>query len=396
MTPLNESPEPADSTTSPRPNRWHWMAFLVAIWTVFALLSAVQAVTRIPSGETIPWSVLLADRFADWYSCALFTPAYFWLARRYPVTSPRWGRGLLAHLVATQLFVVIKYALYVVAGLWLGYRTIDGSVARAIWRIIGNNIIYENMAFWAVAAVVHAVELHRTAQEREARAERLRAELVQARLDALTGQLHPHFLFNALNSVSSLMHRDVAAADAVLARLGDLLRRTLRAGETPEVTLREEFALLTDYLAVVGARFRDRLTVEMHLEPGTEHGLVPHFLLQPLVENALEHGIARRAGAGRIEVRSARTGDDGDTLVLSVTDDGAGYRAEAGASRGIGLANTRRRLAALHGDRQRLTLVDRPTGGLLVRVELPFHPADDASTEPVVPTNAERRPAPVA
>jgi two-component system, LytTR family, sensor kinase len=370
--------EAAERTPYPPPARvapWRWYAFVVAIWTIFALLSVAQGLARMPAGRDIPWAAVLSDRMADWYTCALFTPAYFWLARHYPVIRPHWKRGVVAHLAATQLFVVVKYALYVSAGDWLGYRPVAGPLAAGTWRVVRNNVITENMAFWAVAAVVHAIVFHRAAQEREARAERLRSELVQARLDALTGQLHPHFLFNALNSVSALMHRDLPAADAMLARLGDLLRRTLRAGESPEVTLEEEFALLGDYLAVVGVRFRDRLSVEMHLEPGTERAMVPHFLLQPLVENALEHGISRRAGAGRIEVRSARSSTDGDTLVLSVSDDGPGYRADASPTNGIGLANTRRRLAALYADRQRLTLTDRPTGGLLVRVELPFHVA---------------------
>jgi signal transduction histidine kinase len=358
-----------------RANRWRLLAALAAVWTLCALLSAAQAVTRAPEGVVIPWGGLLVDRFADWYSCALFTPAYFWLARRYPVTGPHWARGAAVHLAATQLFVVLKYTLYVGIGLWVGYRTVHGSVVSEIGRVIFRNIVYENMAFWAVAGVVHAIEFHRDVQEREARAERLRTELVQARLDALTAQLHPHFLFNALNSVSSLMHHDVAAADAMLARLGDLLRRTLRAGERPEVTLREEFELLADYLAIVGVRFRDRLTVTLDLAAGTEDALVPHFLLQPLVENALEHGIGRRAGAGQVDVRSDRVGD---TLVLSVSDDGAGVPPGASPPRGIGLANTRRRLAALHGDRQRLTLASRPTGGMVVRVELPFRAASGA------------------
>ena len=387
MTSLSDHHVPSPPAAD-RPNRWRWLGALVAIWTVFALLSTAQAITRKPEGAPIPWAGLLVDRFADWYSCALFTPAYFWLARRYPVTGPRWARGAAVHLAATQLFVVLKYALYVGIGLWVGYRTVNGSVAGEIGRMIFRNIVYENMAFWAVAVFVHAIEFHREVQEREARAERLRTELVQARLDALSGQLHPHFLFNALNSVSSLMHRDVAAADVVLARLGDLLRRTLRAGERPEVSLEEEFALLTDYLAVVGVRFRDRLTVTLDLAPGTERALVPHFLLQPLVENALEHGIGRRAGAGRIDVRSAREGQNGDTLVLSVSDDGPGGAPGAPPARGLGLANTRRRLAALHGDRQRLILADRPTGGLLVRIELPFRVAQNDEREPVTREDA--------
>ena len=147
-------------------NRWRWFAFLVAVWTAFALLSAAQSIARVPAGQAVPFAELFADRFADWYSCALFTPAYFWLANRYPVTGPRWGQGVLAHLAATQLFVVLKYTLYVSAGVWLGYRTLDGSLSAAIWRVVRGNIVYENMAFWAVAAVVHAYLFHRSAQER--------------------------------------------------------------------------------------------------------------------------------------------------------------------------------------------------------------------------------------
>jgi LytS/YehU family sensor histidine kinase len=256
-------------------------------------------------------------------------------------------------------------------------------MTEALWR----NFVYENMILWAVVGVVHAVEFHRRAQEREAHAARLRAELVQARLDALAGQLRPHFLFNALHTVSSLMHRDVDAADAVLARLGDLLRRTLRRGEAHELPLGEELAMLDDYLAIAAERFRDRLTVDVRAEPGTGSALVPSFVLQPLVENALEHGIARRAGAGRVEVRAARVATPlGDELRVTVADDGPGFAqgvaggngerdGDGGGGGGIGLTNTRRRLAALYGDRQRLVLTDRPGGGLVVTLDLPFHEA---------------------
>jgi two-component system LytT family sensor kinase len=383
-TPQSRSPAEQTRTRS----RVYWIALLGGLWTVFALLSAAQTAVRVSGTGPVAWSALLTDRLADWYTCALFTPAYFWLAHRFPVTGPRWRRGTVVHLAATQLFVIAKYTLYVMAGILFGQRSPAGSIAAEILHVIGRNLINENMIFWALAAAVHAVVLHQEAQEREARAERLRAELAQARLDALAGQLHPHFLFNALNSVSSLMHRDVAAADALLARLGDLLRRTLRASERPEVSLGEELTLLADYLAIVGARFRDRLTVRIDVAPGTERGLVPHFVLQPLVENALEHGIARRAGAGTIDVRASRTGADGETLVLMVADDGPGLSAgeaaarvepdhgsapaRSTAERGIGLSNTRRRLAALHGERHQFLVCDRPGGGVEVRIEIPF------------------------
>ncbi|MDB4892990.1 MAG: histidine kinase internal region [Gemmatimonadetes bacterium] len=366
------------STTTPSARRWTWPVALAAGWTVFALLSALQTVVRIGGSQPIVWSSLLTDRFADWYTCALFTPAYFWLARRWPVTGKRWLQGALVHLAATQLFVVIKYTLYIALGIAFSNAFPDLPFTTIVATAIRRNVVYENMVFWGVAVLVHAILFYRHAVEREARAERLRAELTQARLDALSGQLHPHFLFNALNAVSSLMHHDIAAADAMLARLGDLLRRTLRAGEHPEVTLREELDLLDDYLSIVGARFRDRLVVDVSADADTACAMVPHFVLQPLVENALEHGIAQRAGAGRLEVRASREGIDGATLVLTVTDDGPGLTRSTPRARpqaGIGLANTRRRLAALYGDAHQLTLCDRPSGGLVARIELPFRAA---------------------
>jgi signal transduction histidine kinase len=376
-------PEPAATSTPHR--RWIWPLALAAGWTVFALLSALQTVVRIGGSQPIEWSSLLTDRFADWYTCALFTPAFFWLARRWPVTGRRWLRGAVVHLAATQLFVVIKYTLYIALGLAFSDAFPDQPFVTVVATAIRRNVVYENMVFWGVAVLVHAILFYRDAVERGARAERLRAELTQARLDALSSQLHPHFLFNALNAVSSLMHHDIAAADAMLARLGDLLRRTLRAGEQPEVTLREELDLLDDYLAIVGARFRDRLIVDVSADVDTECAMVPHFVLQPLVENALEHGIAQRAGAGRLEVRAAREGPDGATLVLTVTDDGPGLTRATARSRpeaGIGLANTRRRLAALYGDAHQLTLCDRPSGGLVARIELPFRAASELVAAP--------------
>lgn len=377
-------PAPARLPDAPPPRSGLAVAGAVAaLWTACALLSAAQtAAARARDGAPIAWLPLLADRLADWYSCALFTPAYFWLARRWPITRRTWLRSGAVHAAATVAFVVLKYALYAPVAVAVRPR-LGGSVPAVMANALWDGFVYENMAFWAVIGVVHAIEFHRRAQEREAHAARLRAELAQARLDALAGQLRPHFLFNALNSVSSLMHRDVDAADAVLARLGDLLRRTLRAGEAPEVPLADELALLGDYVAIVATRFRDRLTVDVRAEPGTERALVPHFVLQPLVENALEHGIARRAGAGRVEVRAARAGD---ALRVTVADDGAGLarvppRGDHG-DRGIGLTNTRRRLAALYGDRQRLSLAGRPGGGLVVTLELPFREAPAPAAPP--------------
>ncbi|HYE57911.1 MAG TPA: histidine kinase, partial [Rhodothermales bacterium] len=272
--------------------------------------------------------------------------------------------------VATMAFVVGKFALFVpmINAIYADER------AQTLGDALARSFVVENVAFWCVLGVVLAIEYHRRMRAREVQAARLAAELSDARLEALAAQLHPHFLFNTLQGISTLLHRDPQSADAMLQRLSELLRRTLRRDGAHEIPLREEIELLELYLGVVQTRFADRLRVSIHMPPELQDALTPHFLLQPLVENALQHGIARRAGAGHVEVRAVR---EGDTLVLQVTDDGPGL---SGGSRqfpqeGIGLANTRRRLVQLYGSKQSLTLAPAPGGGLTVTARLPWHVA---------------------
>ena len=201
-----------------------------------------------------------------------------------------------------------------------------------------------------------------------------KTRLAEARLETLTAQLQPHFLFNTLHAISTLMHRDVNAADTMVARLGDLLRRTLDGGDRPEVPLAEELRLLDAYLDIARVRFEDRLTVDMSIPTETAGALVPRFVLQPLVENALQHGIGSRHGRGRVTIQARR---DGERLCLSVADDG-----EAGALQGngfpregIGLTNTRQRLRERYGPDHSLHLTRGEDGGLLVAVNIPFRTA---------------------
>jgi LytS/YehU family sensor histidine kinase len=223
---------------------------------------------------------------------------------------------------------------------------------------------------WSIVVVAQAIEFYRRAQERERQAVELRERLTHARLEALRSQLQPHFLFNTLNGAATLMHTDVAAADRMLTQLSDLLRATLTPGGPQEIPLVEELELLDRYLAIMLVRFRDRLSVSVDVTPAARAALVPQFLLQPLIENALEHGIGARPGPGRLEIRAAR---DGDRLRITITDDGPGPDPHAVIDAGIGLANTKARLAQLYGDDQQLTLepVDE-TGGGRVTVSLPF------------------------
>jgi two-component system, LytTR family, sensor kinase len=202
--------------------------------------------------------------------------------------------------------------------------------------------------------------------ERERATADLRTQLVQARLDALRGQLHPHFLFNTLNAVATLMHEDVDAADQMLTRLADLLRLALERG-TAEVTLAEELGFAERYLAIMQHRFSDRLTVTYEASESVANALVPTFVTQPLVENALEHGIARRPGPGRVEIAARR---ENGMLELSVTDDGPGVAVPSTA--GIGLSNTRARLHQLYGDASAVILESVVGGGTRAVLRIPY------------------------
>lgn len=364
---LRDLPGPAREWPAAR----RWLAGF-AVWTALALLSSLQAAVFLASvGQPVVWRPLLLLRFADWYSCAIFTPAYFWMVRRWPIDRRRLTTVVPLYLGVTAVMVVAKYALFVPVSNAIGTEL--GRQPSTLDQVLTRSFVTETLAFLCMLGIIQAVEYYRTLREGELRTARLQAQLADARLDALAAQLHPHFLFNTLQGISTLIHRDPAAADAMLGRLSVLLRRTLHHEGTHEVPLAQELELLELYLGIVETRFADRLTVVRSVPPGLEAALVPHFVLQPLVENALHHGIARRSGAGCVEIAARR---DGGELVLEVADDGPGPAdAPAVPGESVGLANTRRRLAGLYGDRQALEAGARPGGGFLVSVRLPWHTA---------------------
>jgi two-component system LytT family sensor kinase len=211
------------------------------------------------------------------------------------------------------------------------------------------------------------------ARQRELRAAQLEANLARAQLQNLRLQLQPHFLFNALNTISATMYEDPATADEMLGALSDLLRSSLKTVRTDEVPLREELDLLDRYLAILRARFGERLAVSIEADPAAADALVPSLLLQPLVENAIRHGSAEKDGGGAVAVRARR---DGPRLILEVEDDGPGDARRNGArSEGIGLAATAERLRILYGASQTFTAGDGPAGGFLARAVLPLRTA---------------------
>ena len=246
--------------------------------------------------------------------------------------------------------------------------------------------ILDLLAYGAVTGLVHSVNFHRRLRERERRALVLESNLATARLNTLKAQLQPHFLFNSLNAITALLRRDPRLAETTLVALSELLRLALSQSEKQEATLREELEFVRRYLEIQQTRFGDRLSVEQDIEPQALDGLVPTLVLQPLVENAIRHGIEPAEKPGVVRVSASR---EAGKLILTVEDDGVGLasgqtdsngRAAGGgtarAGTGIGLANLRDRLQALYGVRQKLELKPRTSGGVIVRVEIPWHTAN--------------------
>jgi LytS/YehU family sensor histidine kinase len=232
---------------------------------------------------------------------------------------------------------------------------------------------------WAVVGVAHAFVFYRRAADRERQAAELASRLAVARLQALRMQLNPHFLFNTLNSIASLVHEDPRKADEMIGSLSELLRQTLGAADRQETTLREELTLLDRYLAIERVRFGDRLQIETRIDPQALDALVPILILQPLVENAIKHGIEGQLGPGIVRIAARR---DGESLVLEVADNGPGLGQQEGRplKEGVGLSNTRSRIEALGAGVGSLQLRSPTEGGLVAEVRLPWRPAPDPDT----------------
>ncbi|MFQ5528937.1 MAG: sensor histidine kinase [Gemmatimonadota bacterium] len=347
--------------------RWlrRW-ALLFAAATALALFFASRTYLTYyayPDNE-ITWARSLAPALSSWYVWAFLAPAILWLAMRLPFDRGRWRRNVGLHLLAGIAFALGHYFLEYVLGQWIEFFPARSVSAASII----NQFHYNVITYWLIVGGAKLIEYSRRSREREVRASQLEAHLADARLQALKMQLHPHFLFNTLHAITTLMHRDVDAAERMLARLSELLRITLDSAGAQEVTLKEELEFLEQYLEIERIRFGDRLRIEMNVDPDSLDARVPNLVLQPIVENAIRHGIAPKAGPGWIGVSSRRR--DGQ-LELVVEDDGRGLPADD-RDAGVGLSNTRARLLELYGDSQRLDMLASPAGGALVRLTIPF------------------------
>ena len=355
--------------------RWFRWALAFLGWTCVAFFFASQTYLSYKySGGEAHWGIVLKINLCQWYAWGLLAPGIVWLARWFPLERGRWARRIGVHLAASVGVALMKWQLdNVLRHYVLGFE-------RGTSLIFGFH--QSLVTYWLLVGATQAYLYYRRYREGELRSAQLGAQLAQAQLQALRMQLHPHFLFNTLNAISTLVHKDPEAADRMIARLSELLRLTLENVGVQEVPLTKELEFLERYLEIERTRFADRLVGRMEIAPETLDARTPYLILQPLVENAIRHGIAARASAGRIVVSARR--DDG-MLVLEVGDDGPGMESGAAAKSGVGISSTRARLEKLYGSAQRFELRNAEHGGVVATLAFPFRVIADGAN-----TNEER------
>ena len=354
---------------------------LLLLAMLFGMVGAWQHVygmAQYPPHVHAPLSHGMAMRMPFWFLWALFVPGMQWFARRWPLDRMRWLPGAALQLTVAVAAVLVHGALELGTQRLLPQRLfLMGSPYPRTFPQFVIGAVTSRLGLYALLlGAVYCATYYARYRERELAASQLQGQLARAQLEALRMQLNPHFLFNAMNSISMLV-RGGRSAEAVrmLAGLGDLLRDVLEEDRPHEVPLRDELAFLERYLAIEQIR-ADRLQVRMEVAPDALDAQVPTLILQPIVENAIRHGISRSRAAGLLEIGARR---ENGTLLLSVRDDGPGIA--PGGREGVGLANTCARLARMYGDEQRLEVASPHGGGALVTIQLPFHRRDAFADE---------------
>ncbi len=342
---------------------------LGAVWTVLGLFFTAQTYLDYTYADhPIRWAQAAGIGMSEWYVWALLSPVAWLLARRLPFTRKRWWWSLLVHLPVTLVLTGLKIGVHV--------SIVDALGISRLRQAGMGTFNVSLLTCWMIVGAAHALYQARESRRGVERARQLEMQLSRAQLDLLRSQLQPHFLFNTLHSVSALMHRDVHAAEEMLTRLSDLLRLSLDRRDTHEVELNEELEFTRLYLSIQGIRFGERLGVQYDIAPEAVAVLVPAMILQPLVENAVRHGVEQRNSPGRLRIAAQRSGE---RLELVVEDDGPGIQAETGpqegSREGIGLANIRARLEKLYASNHAFVVANVPDGGHQVKIEIPWREA---------------------
>jgi len=356
---------------------------ILAAWTLFAFFFSSQIYLNIIyRGRSQPFSGILIPWLICGYLWAALTPVTLWLARRFPLEKEVIVRRVALHLLFGVLVSLLQLVAYNFVFQTLVRRTSDSYFPLGPFQDVLVGQFHFNLLLYCVlVGLYQTFNYYRRFREREQRAAQLELEaaqletqLTRAQLDALKMQLHPHFLFNTLNTISVLMEEDVVAANEMLLRLSDLLRAALKNNEAHEVTLEEELQFLEKYLQIEQARFHDRLKIRIDPAPETLAAYLPNLILQPLVENAIRHAVAPRATETLIEIRSRKQNGH---LHLSVSDNGEGMIDHPVPTNGIGLRNTRARLEKLYGSDQNFRLETTPGSGVHISITIPFRTRDE-------------------
>jgi two-component system, LytTR family, sensor kinase len=364
------------SDRSSRKRSAAYWALIVLAFTVIWLVNFNVVMTNAwATRDRVHWKYPLLAELTGSYAVLVLLPGLLWFIRRYPIERRNvWRRvplHLLANVVFGSLHTLLMWGSRLALYRWLGWGHYDYGVMPYRFLMEGGKQIF---TYWSVFVVVTAITYAQRSRERTLAALKLERELTEARLAALKMQLNPHFLFNTLNMISTHIHENPRLADAMLGRLSEFLRVTLRHRPSQEIPLEREIEFLSAYLDIMRARFEDRLAIDVDVAAAAREALVPHLILQPLVENSVTHCMTDAATSGHIRILASR---DGERLLLAIEDNGPGLGGEIdfALGRGVGLSNTAERLQHLYGDTQRLTARDLPTGGLRLEIEIPWHSA---------------------
>ena len=360
---------------------------IFGFWALVAVVEAAQnyASQFVMENHAFPWGLAFRRAFEEWYPWAFLSLLILWLARRLDLERESAKRWFGLHFAASVLVSLVYFTIY--AGLLNGQKSVIDGTTFEFGRVFRKLVIYychvTVIIYWMIVLAHLGWHYYRRNREREAQASALATELVRARLDVLRMQLNPHFLFNTLHAISALIHEHPDDADRIVARLSDLLRVSLEQSDIQEVPLRQELSFLERYLEIEQMRFQERLAVEMEIEPGLGDILVPSLILQPLVENAIRHGIEPREDMGRVKIAARRLNG---MLELKVGDNGPGLASAEVAAHpeGVGLSNTRSRLSHLYGANHQFQLTSVAGGGLEVRLLIPCRTEAGECAPPVV------------
>lgn len=342
-----------------------WLIVIAVIgwWGLNGLISTIHVLTVLSSrGRPVILQDILRSEMANaalWVPCTLWL---LWWVARTPLERERWIAPLAWLLLAILAVVLFRAVAIPLLDPWIGWhnlpRTFEVLVSTSLRNVLTGCLI---------VGVGHALVYAQRSRARERQTQALQEQLTQARLDALSAQLNPHFLFNALNSIAEMVHHDADAADRMLVQLGGLLRHSLESSRQQHTSLHDELTVIDCYIGIEQVRLGDRLQFRRNVSEDALYAQVPRLMLQPLVENAVAHAVAHRDSPSTVEVRASR---EGERLVLEVLDDGPNAPPKPGF--GMGLANTRARLECLYGEAQALDIVALPGGGTRVRVSLPL------------------------